>query len=405
MKVYNGKHRLTNNKLLALIICLCMLMYPPFLSSAYVSIYLRLALETGLLCYLIIKNKIKYNIIFILILYVIYGFLSVGSDDLKNYISSLNKILFFILLISMLKKRQDLAKYLKTYWIIIWKILSISAIVAFLGYELKIIKFSEFELAEGSYLYYINPIFGALSPKIFFGVELVRVAGYMFEPNLLSFFFGFNLLIAKHIFDNNKSRKSFIYLNAIAGLFTLSTTYIFFIIAYLVNIILGKLLKNKLLKITLLIILSLVLIKVITIDLLEFSSATDRLLRMNEGLSLLRNNNIVTWLFGNGGGFASREIGMGISAGFLSALVEKGLILLAVVILLMRKYSKFDLVLWLYLLYYNLVVELFWYPIFWVGISIAYATYYHNKYKTPVIVNAEVLGAYKEELNCENSNS
>lgn len=404
MKVYNETYRLTNNKLVALVICAYMLIYPPFLSSAYVNIYLRLTLEIGLLCYLIIKSNIKYSIIFILILYIVYSFFSLGSDDLRNYISSLNKILFFILLISMLKKRQHLAKYLKNHWIIIWKILSISAIIAFLGYEFKIIKFSEFEFAEGSYNYYINPILGALLPKNFFGVEMARVTGYMIEPNLLSFFFGFNLLIEKHIFEN-KSHKSFIYLNAIAGLFTLSTTYMFFIIAYLVYIRLDKLLANKLLIIILLVILLLVLINVITMDLLEFSSASDRLLRMNSGLSLLRNNNIVTLLFGNGASFSSREVGMGISAGLLSVLVEKGLILLAVVILLMWKYSKFDLVLWLYLLYYNLVVELFWYPIFWVGISIAYATYYHNKYKTPVIVNAEVLGAYKEELNCENSNS
>lgn len=382
---------------LAVIMAVYMLLYPPFLSVLSGNLYLRLTVEAVLLSHLLFgvirSNKMKYNLVVMMGVYLTYCAFMWQSSDLRNYISSLNKILFFVLVINLFEKREKLLSKSKFIWIFIWNVFSISAIIAFLGYELGIIRFHYSALSENlfgvGHEYLISPLFGAILLKNMFGISVARFTGYMTEPGIISFFFGFNILIAKYIFDNKKSEKYFIYFNAIAGLLTFSMTYIFFLIVYLCSLILNKL-RNKGISKLLLLTVSLVSIYflIMSTSLLDNSSFSNRLLRVMNGFSLLENNNFVAWFFGNGGDFASREVGMGISAGILSTLVEKGLILLILIVWYLIRYTKFDPMLLFYILYYHLVFEFFWSPFFWVGIAISYGAYFHSKLKTHAIVHA-----------------
>ncbi len=361
------------------------ILYPPFISIVFVPDNIRIAFEFFTLLFLLfvyIKYRFfsipKLLIIFIIITLLTY--LLVINDPI-NLLSSLNKIIFIILLIKVLQEKASLTEYFRIFWIVLWSALSLAAILCFISFHLNLLKFHELEHVISYYYYYSHPILGNIRPKDYEMFQLGRVAGYMFEHGQLAFFFGFNVIASKYLIDDPLQCKMFMIINLLAGMVTFSFTfYILLPITLLYAMYIYKKWRNDLLisTIYMMMVLSIIFFLFWGVGLEDYSSLADREARFNIGLSMLLNNNIKTMLFGNGIAFTLEEGGLSISSGLFNILVSRGLLCLIYIMYLTYQYTKYNIPLLIYILLYNMAFEFYWAPIFWLGVATAFADNYHK---------------------------
>jgi hypothetical protein len=240
-----------------------------------------------------------------------------------------------------------------------------------------------------------NPLLGNLSPKSFFGIEFVQVAGFMYEGGLLGIFFGLNILAVRDWIDDSKKQKRFIQLNLIAGITTLSTTFfLFFGIYFLAKQVLGEKVPKISIKTFLFLLLSaLFIITLMTLNYFEKTSASVRLDNLIRTLAFFENGSWPTFLFGNGVAITVTVLESGIDAGWISILVERGAIMLLLLATFYVKHTKHNLWLMLFVFYSNFAFNLFWNPSFLLVVAMSYACNKHkissldtrNQYSTPRI--------------------
>lgn len=369
--------------ILAFFVCLYATLSPPFVFSAFTPNYIRALLEINIFFVLSLylmsvkKTSLPYNAIGIWLMLFVMTFV-VSSGEIAAHIASAINIVIFLLLIKLGDVSVSFVYWIRWYWVRIWSLASVSIIVAFVSYQMNIMVFTPFDLSEvvgaASYTYYNNIILGNFLSYRFFDLSVPKLTWYIYEPGMLSFILGLNLLISDGLFADPKNIKIFKFINLIAGVFTFSTTFYLFFISYaFIKMSMSRSLRmSRILMIPIfsVLILWFVIYFFMETDLAKFTSLDDRVMRLEIAESFLRNNSLISFLFGNGIGASIRASDNGISSGFLSVLVERGVLVLIYLFFYIYKYAKINTPLIVFIIFYHITFEMIWYPIFYIAIML-----------------------------------
>lgn len=382
------------------------LSYRPFITESYLPVPFRIGIE-GFVLFLLAIVSLRYQYLikivwFVSALLIFDCALLFEMDTFIRLISSFNKLAFLILVLSMFNGNQRVLNACINIWIRFSYFLSIAALLAFISYATGLIAFPPMDLGEsvsgvqGSYYYLHNDILGNLSPKKIFGIDTGRVAGYMYEGGLLGVILGLNILAARDWIEDAQKRKRFVLLNFIAGLTTFSTTFILFFGAYFLtkNTLFGKNLDVRSKAKSFILLGSMLIIFLLLSDYLGKTSGGDRLERMRMYFSIVENNTWSTLLLGNGVGIALNKFNIGIDAGWVAILVERGILMLVFIVVLYTMLSKHNYWIMFYILCVNCAFNMFWDPLFLLVVAMSYANF-NNKRRTVVRACLSGLQAFK----------
>jgi len=352
--------------LIGLIVIIYVSLYNPFIFESFIDRNVRFGVEVSVLLLLLLINltyKPLSNLIWWIALIMLYMVLIMfGVNKFTDLSSSLNKFIFIFFLIGLLRGNRDVLNILIKLWMQLWYVLCVIAVVAFLGYNSGAINFSPWDLGEatygikGSYYYLHSSILGNISPKIFFGMDMGRASAFLYEGGLLGVFCGINILSAKYWFETPKGSETFVRANYLAGITTLSTTFIIFFLVYF--LLSNEWLKNKFSVMQRVVFYSFMLIvflNFIVLVILEESSGSARLESLIFQLNIMGENSLNTFLFGNGIGYTINnfEFWGGVSSGWISIFVERGVLFLIFTMCLIVKLTKNSFSLLLFLIYCN----------------------------------------------------
>ncbi|OGQ57822.1 MAG: hypothetical protein A3J24_07550 [Deltaproteobacteria bacterium RIFCSPLOWO2_02_FULL_53_8] len=378
------------------------LSYHPFITESYLPASVRIGIEGGVLFLLVMINlRYQYivNIVWFIPVVLIFGCtLFLEMDTFIKLVSSFNKLAFLILTIGLLNGNRGVLNTCTKMWVQLSYFLCIMAILAFFGYATKIIPFSPMYLGEsvsgmedGSY-YLHNAMLGNLIPRQLFGIDFGRVAGFMYEGGMLGVVLGLNILMARDWIEDPKKRKRFVWLNFIAGITTLSTTFfLFFSLYYLVNRLGEKVLNPRVGTFAFLFLGVLLIVFILGSDYFEQTSGSVRFERMAMYLNIVESSTWLTFLLGNGVGITIDKFGIGLDSGWLAILVERGVIMMVFVVILYATHTKHNWWLMLYIFYANFAFNLFWDPSFLLVVAMSYACFNYNKKRSVVPVYQDHL--------------
>lgn len=374
----------SSHVILILFICAYCVINQPFMSVLFVSQYIRNFVEITTIFLLIIlqkKRNIKNKRILLLVALIMTTIAFNSYVNINTVASLASRVLFFFLFLSILARYYSTRLILKKTWIIFWGINSILVILSFVLFETSLIKFDALYLGNVSdwagqnaqYQYYFNPLFGTISmTRIIFNYEIGRISGYFFEPGLLAFFFGFNIIASKYIFQNKIKKRIFIIINSIAGCLTLSLTFYIAISISIFNLFIEKYLRSKLL----ILVLALITIGFISyLTLFKFSLFEDNslMVRTNTAdlaLESIKDHSMVSFFFGEGVGSFSDNYSSGLNSGLMQVLVEWGFLAFIYILYVLYFGMKNKFSLLIYIMVSSLAFNFFWYPIFWAGVAL-----------------------------------
>lgn len=365
--------------------------YRPFITESYLPVAVRIGIEGFVLSILAIIN-LRYQhpvkaIWFIFVALIFNCVLFFEMDTFVKVISAFNKLIFLILVIGLFVGNQNILNTCIKIWVRFSYFMCIGAILAFIGCATGTIPFPPIQFEAHYYLH--NPILGNLTP--YFGTSIGRVAGYMYEAGLFGVLLGLNILVARDWIEDDQKRKRFILVNLVAGLATISTTFILFFGAYF--LIQSIFVENKLnLRIKIQVFISVCVLIAALIWASDFfvhrTSSVDRLERMNVYLSVIENNTLQTFMLGSGVGITLKKFGMGIDPGWVAIFVERGAVMLAFIVSLYVMLTKHNRWLMFYVLYVNFAFNMFWDPSFLLVVAMSYVCF---RYKRRGLVAAERL--------------
>ena len=269
------------------------------------------------LSYLIFKTKISYEffnncklIICFLFIYSIYYLFQSDLYNIFKFYFLIICLLLFYLLINDIKNNKKFIKTIKDYYIFIFYILSITNILNFF-YILNFNDFYKvFNFNTNTQTAYIETIFGIGMYKnlTFIDFKVVKVFSFFNEPIWASIFFFLNAFYIKH----KKSR--FNILNFISGILTFTYTFYFLvIIKYLI------LNRNKF---SISFFINIFIFISIFLYFSEFTSLSDRVLRLNLFNEVYFNSSLTEYIFGMGWNY--NFIGKSPSSGVLFLIYEIG---------------------------------------------------------------------------------
>ena len=404
---------LSFNFVIVTLLFIYVLSYPPFVFSVYLPTYVRLSIEGLILLTLTLVN-LQYhyirNILWFVSLVLVYALvLLIGNDSLLTQAGSINKFIFLFLVMALLSNNLRMLKISIALWLKFSYLLAWIAIISFVGNITNLIPFNPYDLGasingvEGSYFYLHNPILGNLHPRSLLGIQTGRVAGYMFEANLLGAFYSLNIVAAKNWIVSEEKRKKFMILNFLAGLTTLSTSFLIFFSIYL---FVKAGLREKILSVNLRSIFAVIfggafVFFIVFSNFFDQTSGANRLSRFLIYLDVFSNNTWMSFTFGNGINYMVNNYSIGIDAGWISLLIERGLLILGFWFILAVMITKHNRWLMFYVLYCHLAINLFWQPLFLLCISISYA---HAKFSKNMLFKEDIsrsgkFPAYQSNLN------
>lgn len=365
--------------ILVLLIGFFILVYPPFVLSIYVSIFVRMPLFLLIVLFsLSTIVKKKYFIVYYLpmiIFFILAGvyWVSIGAV-FSEIVYFLLYVFLAMVLLASVKRNRSLKKLLTNFYFILVLVLSILSILSFLAFNLELASYKLKPVGEGLYvyMYYHNYIFGYINPKLFdFGV-IGRVCGFMFEPSYQGWFLSTNFfLVSKFV---QKKRYLFVYqliilLGALSTFSTMSWVVFLIVFASMVGFkimsILG--LKEKSANIFYGLMLVGGIFAMFTVvnqdkllEMLGPSSSNDRADRADVSFLYLATASPKELLLGRGPGFIGVNSDRGESNPIIKSLVENG-IASTIVVLIFAVYctykSKYYMI--ANLLWLNSVVILF----------------------------------------------
>ncbi|OGG99713.1 MAG: hypothetical protein A2600_07900 [Candidatus Lambdaproteobacteria bacterium RIFOXYD1_FULL_56_27] len=365
--------------LLVWLVGLYSVLYPPFVSHVWFESLYRLTVEGLLLAFLTLVylgtrgGRFAVTFLTALVLVSLYGMFS--GEALAQVFSFLNKLLFLMLLYRVARDRPRFARYLRQGWVWFWVLTFLLALTAFTTKFLGLLRFGPFPFPV-HYPYQFHPLLGNLLDKNLGGVMFPRVCGFFDEPGLLAFFAGLNFYIGPRLFESKIRGRWFSVLALAAGLTTLSYTLFIFLAVWFVLKV-TKLLDYKveftllLLGIGLVSVLTFVLL-VQNIDLLPNSSGIDRLKRMLHVWEEYKALNFYQILFGTGILPLKAILSGGANAGLLQVFIARGLLLSLFFFGVILKLLDQRKTLTLYVLYFSLAFDFFWYPLFLTGLVVSF---------------------------------
>lgn len=323
----------------------------------------------------------------ILFYYLGFNYL-VNEASFQSSLLTYIKLLFLLVVLDILKNEREIFELLKALFIKFWVLVSASVIASAVLFPVAkdLFTYSPLIVSEAgdTYSYYNNPILGNIRISYFFGVAVAKVSWYFNEAGPLSFFFAFNFLSAKYLIDERIPRIRFQWLSLIAGMSTLSISFYLFLVLVVGYMIVSK---WKLYSA----IAAIILLTVVALGINgdrhgptqgnmseffdKYTSQNDRARRFGIFEQLLNKNSLKTILIGNGAGLEGLNAESGISSGWLTHFAERG----GVFTIMLMGYSlfllRYQLPLFLVILYYNFSFEFFLFPIFSVMLGLAVSGY------------------------------
>ena len=354
---------------------------PPFIFSNmdFMSVNIRLFL--GVMCIFLFFVQVKKQYIsknnlslVLLICFLFFIELILGVSKLSNILSYYSTIFITLFFYLVLEKSNDNRYMYLGVWVKVGYLLSCSLIILFLLLQFTSINTDYFNL-EGFMSYsarnYEYSIFGVSQAKNFGLVSIARVSGYFPEPQYAGLYFLTNILISRmqYIRDRHPKWGRF---NMFAGLLTFSSAFYIVITAFFFINYFSKIkLHGSLFLLAMASVFFVIASQMIDLPLdalLQFTSYSDRMERVENSINILSNvSSITSLLFGHGiqytGGYDK-----GLSIGFFHVLIEHGLMGLFFILLLMFSFFKntmsFYFVFFLYLFVFTWHVN----SIYWIGV-------------------------------------
>lgn len=370
---------------ITMLVYIYVILSPPFVFSAYIPFEVRVMLEVIPLLFLLmaIHNTQHNFLVYICIWSMLVLIMFLNSESaLISVAYSYSKLIFLFSIIPIVCASSFVFHLIRKFWFWIWFFISSSVIMTFLVYQLDLVDFAHLDFSEISerapYNYYNNLFLGNIIRHRVFDFSVPKISWYIFEPGLLAFFLGLNVLIADSVYRHSSHSREFKILNLLAGFATFSTTFFIFSALYLTI----KLSSHGRLKkfaffiapIAVAILSWYIYLALMDPDIAKFTSFDERVSRLGVAHSILSNSSILGFLFGNGIGISTTVSDGGISSGVMSILVERGFLILIFLSFIFYKYTRHNKAVLLYILFYHLTFEFVWYPAFLVGVSIVYAT-------------------------------
>jgi len=372
---------------LSLLLFVYVFNYPPYIFDAFLPDIIRIAIEALVLFILLILN-LKYRFtseqLWIVPFTLIFAIALALGDSVIKLISSYNKLMFLILLVPLLIGFPRLLRVSTKLWLKLSGLFCVMAILAFVGYKSGIIPFSPTTI--GNYYYLHNPILGNLIPRGVFDIPLGRVVGYMIEGQYLGFIFGFNVLAGKDWIVDSGRRDKFIWLNLVAGLTTLSTTFFLFFSMYLFSTwsIKGKK-PDVVIRVIAFSLMSMVLVGFLfSMSYFEHTSGSERLQTFFMTLTMIYQSDWAELLFGHG-----ILVLPNTDAGWLTVLIERGAIMLLTLLAFLICFTKHKPWLMFYIFVTQCANSQFWYPMFLLLVAMTYA--FHKESVRRIVVPSSLL--------------
>lgn len=366
------------------------LFFSPFLFTYMLNETVRIGLE-GLIVFLLIiftlflnRRISKYFFIFIGLSIMIS--ILVQGDKVNNF-SSLNKIIFFLLLGQYLFMNYKFAEILKWLYLAFWTFQVCEAVLAFFLFTFHLAPFREAGIYAntGIRYHYLSFYFlgNIAAIKAILGITVNRIAGYVFEPIMFAFFCGLNVLSANIFFKPGRNKNVFRFINLLGVIFSFSFGGIF---TLFIAILFKKYIKGALEKTRNILIIVIIFVMGVFLiagfgfmdKLLFYSSFDIRMMKILKGLELFKQIDLKSLLFGFGIIKANTFVGGQIDSGLINIILSRGLILSILILTIIIKYLKTNSETLIYLLVYSLFLEVFWYPMFWLHLSLLY--YFSRKH-------------------------
>lgn len=361
--------------------------YPPVVATCFIELSTRLAVETLILLifvfYVQLKSsfKVPKDLVWLIVLVLLYWIFSLEKS--RQVLSFFNKFIFFIFLVRVIHEDQGMFLLLRKFWVAIWFILSISAILACVSFTFDIVPFSNFKLP--GYAPQWNPFLGLVLPKHITGIlTLPRYSGWCIEPGYLAFFFGANALISNSLFTNVNMIRCFRRLNTFAGFLTFSVVfYAFFLGFYLYQMICRtKVMPRTRINLIFFLFSSFLLFYVYKNPwCLPYTSITTRIGTFEGAWEVFINMDIKHLIFGFGTIPLQNMMGGGSSSGLTDILLGKGLLLSFFIILLIFRYTKHNPPLLCFIIFYSLAFSVLWHPLFLFVVALGYESYFYNNHQ------------------------
>lgn len=355
-------------------------LYNPFVSVSLIDPNLRIGVELFLiiLFFLLWMSNTPFGFLptnFILILIIGFWLLLSDSQESPGLVT---KVVFLIFAAQTLRRSAKLLNLTRQVWVFFWVLISVQAILGAIGQYFGILSFSLWEELTDSSARYFNPYFGFSHSRNYFGIIFARVSSYMDEPQVLGLFSGLNVLGAPYLLHGGQEKK-FRILSLIAGIASGSLSFLLFFLSLGVFRFLGNdsiqvARKNKM-RLFLFLFIGVIVSFVIMFyfGIAESSSSMgDRIFRLYIGVDALKQGNIYSWLFGNLNYQEAIGAKSAISNGLFTVLVQRGLIPLVILVYVLYKYSQRHFLLTVYLFYYAMFLEYFWYPAFMLYLALFY---------------------------------
>ena len=337
---------------LAVLLCSPLVFYnlfgSPFLFKVTL-ITISILLSFGSASVLKKKNNFKILVIFTLLLIAYILNYSFGFSGIFKTAAYELLMLIFGLSIYFFLNQRDRLKHATNIYLKIIPLISLSAIIAFLGTLTETIPFPT-RVVDG-YTVGFNYIFGSVQNKL-----IPRSFYFFAEPSYLGFFLGFSFIFFKNVFSA-KLKTLKLGLILMAGIMTISTTFYVGIFCAFILSIIKKLIaphtKQIVVSKTIIIVMVLLNLLFVTkldkIDEVIFSkfpttSFTDRQYRIESSILTIKGMKFNEILFGKGPGFivTDKDRYKGESNAYIKVFIEKGLIMLTIYLLIiyycLRKY-------------------------------------------------------------------
>lgn len=264
----------------------------------------------------------------------------------------------------VLARCPQLLRLMTLAWVVLWSAISIQTILSCLAFNFHLIEFAPVAVAgwlpQVKSADSVHPVLGFVNSWNLFGYFFGKPMGFLLEPIALGFCLGLNVLMKPGY------ARYFGPLNLLAGLCTGSMAFILFFVLLAVYKILDTVFQGKNRLLTGVIVGGVaILFLALTI---QCTSLNDRALRLAIGMEALLQSNLWSLLFGNLHYAATTTIpgseSKTISSGFLTVLVQRGIPMFLFLCYLLHRFARGNGLLLAYLLFYGLLLQYFWWPVF-----------------------------------------
>lgn len=386
---------LTKSALVTGTVMTYVLIYPPFVFQGMLDHKLpglRIVWEVvalALLALIAWKKSLRSTQVLLSVAMLLFTahFAAVAPSESRTVYSTLTKILFGMLVTNGLCLNETLRRRVTKLWVCVGWYLAASAPVFMVFYivGLPFIEITRPEsLGLGRYTYHLNPLIGSHLVKNMYyltDMPIPRFTSWVIEPGQLSFLYAFNIAGAKSLIAHNRRRRLFQWVNIFAGLSTLSFTFLVFIAvatvltaAYRSFVALRVRYREQSFSVTIMAVGVLAALIAAVLPLVgTYTSFADRIQRIRSAGDIVRTSSHRQLLFGHGLDVYHGQITSGFSNGFLRLLVERGLLVTALVFGMIWIYTRKSPLVLMTTAVFFLAFDLFPWPIFWLALAICCA--------------------------------